>query len=85
MLLFHAPVFLGVGLVAQIRRAPFLPVVALLLASGLTLFCGDLFSRSFVSEKLFSMAAPIGGSLIILGWFALALNAFLLFPKKPAV
>lgn len=83
MLLFHAPVFLGIGVLAQIRRAPVLPLAALLLLCGLGLFCGDLLCRVFLGSRLFPMSAPIGGMLLILSWFALALSAFALRERTP--
>jgi len=81
MLLFHAPVLLGIGLLRQIRRTPFLPVTLLLITGGLALFCGDLLSRSFLDSRLFPMSAPLGGASLILGWLTLALNALRVKPK----
>jgi len=75
MLLFHAPVFLGLGLLAQARRVLLLPVCFLLLAAGLSLFCGDLFMRAFAGQRLFPMSAPTGGMLVILSWLTLAIGA----------
>jgi uncharacterized membrane protein YgdD (TMEM256/DUF423 family) len=75
MLLFHAPVFLGLGLLAQARRVLLLPVVFLLLTAGLGLFCGDLLLRAFAGHRLFAMSAPAGGMLIILAWLSLAIGA----------
>lgn len=42
------------------------------LALGTLLFSGDLAMRAFEGAKLFPMAAPTGGSLMILSWLALA-------------
>jgi len=42
------------------------------LQGGVTLFCGDLALRAFSQRSLFPYAAPIGGSLTILAWTALA-------------
>lgn len=81
MLLFHAPVLLGIGLLMQIRRIPFLPVTLLLITGGLALFCGDLLSRAFLDTRLFPMSAPLGGTSLILGWLTLALNALRVRPK----
>ncbi|POF29235.1 DUF423 domain-containing protein [Roseibium marinum] len=81
MLLLHAPVFLGLGVLAQIRKVLFLPLVVLLMTAGLTLFCGDMFSRIILEQRLFSMSAPIGGMLVILGWLVLALSALRVRPK----
>ena len=42
-----------------------------MLALGASLFSGDLAMRGLAGSKLFDFAAPIGGSLLILGWLAL--------------
>jgi len=81
MLLFHAPLFLGLGLLAQVRRAPLLLVTVLFLAAGLVLFCGDLLLRAFAEFRLFPMAAPLGGMLVILSWIVLAIGALRVRPK----
>lgn len=81
MLLFHAPLFLGVGILAQIRQVPLLPFVVIALGLGLFLFCGDLFSRVLTGQRLFPMSAPIGGMLVIVSWVGLALSALRVKPK----
>ncbi|WP_299813863.1 DUF423 domain-containing protein [uncultured Roseibium sp.] len=81
LLLLHAPVFLGLGILSQIRKVLFLPVVMLLMTAGLILFCGDMFARVILEERLFSMSAPIGGMMVILGWLVLALSALRVRPK----
>jgi len=40
---------------------------------GTLLFSGDLTARAFAGGRLFPMAAPSGGSLMILSWIALAI------------
>nr|WP_153770072.1 DUF423 domain-containing protein [Labrenzia sp. CE80] len=75
MLLFHAPAFLAISALAQVRRIPFLPFGLLLMTIGLALFCGDLLFRAFLDQRLFPMSAPTGGMMLILGWVALALSA----------
>jgi len=81
MLLFHAPLFLGLGLLAQVRRVFLLPVSMALLTLGVCLFCGDLLLRAFAEQRLFPMAAPIGGTLVIAAWLALAISALRVQPK----
>lgn len=71
MLLFHAPALLAIAALSQVRKAPLLPVAAILMTCGLILFCGDLVSRAMLGDRLFSMAAPTGGSLMILSWLAI--------------
>ncbi|MBM2714909.1 DUF423 domain-containing protein [Mesorhizobium caraganae] len=71
-LIMHAPVFLAVGLA---RANRILRIGSLVLLIGLVLFCGDLLARDFVGSRLFPMSAPIGGSLLIAGWLAIAASA----------
>ena len=76
-LLVHAPALLAIGLVdfnAVLRWA------ALLLFVGVALFSGDLVMRDFAYDRLFAMAAPAGGILMILGWLGVAVAA--LFPRR---
>jgi uncharacterized membrane protein YgdD (TMEM256/DUF423 family) len=42
---------------------------------GCLLFSGDIVMRNFMQSPLFAMAAPIGGSLTILGWLILGIAA----------
>lgn len=71
-LLMHAPVFLAAGLLSANR---ILRAGCLVLLAGLILFSGDLLARDFVGSRLFPFAAPIGGTLLIAGWLAIALSA----------
>ena len=76
-LVVHAPALLVIGLAffnAVMRWA------AVILLVGLALFAGDMVSRDFIDERLFAMAAPAGGFLMILGWLGIALAA--LFPRR---
>jgi uncharacterized membrane protein YgdD (TMEM256/DUF423 family) len=77
MLLFHAPAVLAAvllierGLVA--RRLAL--VAACGLVAGAALFALDLTLRQFAGHSLFPMAAPTGGTLLILSWLVLAFAA----------
>jgi uncharacterized membrane protein YgdD (TMEM256/DUF423 family) len=66
----------GLGLAALARTAPpfprFLAGAAFALQAGVTLFSADLAARVYLGGKLFPFAAPMGGSLTILAWLALA-------------
>lgn len=75
-LLLHAGALLGVaGLIASAGAHPAraLTLAGAVMALGALLFSGDLASRAFADAKLFPFAAPIGGSLMILGWIGLAI------------
>jgi len=82
MLLFHAPVIFAAVLLAE--RGLVWRRVALVAAAGFVLgavlFAGDLALRQFAGHSLFPMAAPTGGTLMILSWLTLALAA--LAPRR---
>lgn len=78
LLLGHAPALLVLALLAPARRAA--TIGGALLVVGLALFCGDLFMRDITGNRLFPLAAPTGGSLMILGWLAVALTGW--FPRQ---
>ena len=67
--LMHAPAFLAVGLVGA---NTVLRLGAFVLLAGLALFCGDLLLRHYAGTRVFPMAAPAGGTLMILGWLVIA-------------
>ena len=48
-----------------------------LLLIGVALFSGDLALRAYAGHRLFPMAAPTGGMVMIAGWALLALAAFI--------
>jgi uncharacterized membrane protein YgdD (TMEM256/DUF423 family) len=77
MLLFHAAAVLG-G-VALLDRGRLWRPAALAATGGWVLgallFAGDIALRSLAGYRLFPMAAPAGGSLLILSWLALAVSA----------
>lgn len=77
-LLAHAPVFLAVGMTGG-NRVMMSGTAALLL--GVVLFCGDLVMRDYAGMRLFPMAAPAGGTIMILGWLSIAASA--LWPRRP--
>ncbi|MBL8593556.1 MAG: DUF423 domain-containing protein [Devosia sp.] len=68
-LLLHAPVLIGLSLVAG-RVAMAAGIVLLL---GLVLFAGDLAARALLGTPLFPLAAPLGGGGLIVGWLLVAL------------
>jgi uncharacterized membrane protein YgdD (TMEM256/DUF423 family) len=77
MLLFHATAILGI--VALAERGIIHVRIGLAAAFGCAiaaaLFAGDLTLRQYAGHGLFPMAAPTGGTLLILSWLALAVSA----------
>jgi uncharacterized membrane protein YgdD (TMEM256/DUF423 family) len=74
MLLFHAPAVLAV--VALAERGTVARGIGIAAASGFviaaTLFAADLTMRQYAGHRLFPLAAPTGGSLLILSGLMLA-------------
>ncbi len=73
-LLAHAPAFLAIGLIGGNRVLKGGGAVLLI---GLVLFCGDLLARHYAGARLFPMAAPAGGTLLIAGWLGIAASALI--------
>jgi uncharacterized membrane protein YgdD (TMEM256/DUF423 family) len=77
MLLFHASAVACAALLTGhgiARRAPGLTAIYGFIA-GAALFASDLVLRQYAGHGLFPMAAPTGGTLLILSWLVLALAA----------
>lgn len=73
-LLMHAPVFLAIGLMGGNR---ILRAGGLVLLVGLAVFSGDLLARDLLGSRLFPFAAPTGGTLLMVGWLAIAASALM--------
>jgi len=77
MLLFHATAVLAV--VALAERGIIDARIGIAAAFGFfvaaALFAGDLSLRQYAGHGLFPMAAPSGGTLLIVSWLGLALAA----------
>jgi uncharacterized membrane protein YgdD (TMEM256/DUF423 family) len=82
MLLFHALATLAA--VALAERGVIHVRIGLAAAWGFViasaLFAGDLTMRQYAGHGLFPMAAPTGGTLLIVSWIALAVAAA--WPKQ---
>lgn len=77
MLLFHAAALLGGAALLQ-HGLLWRPLILLALAGwvlGAAMFSGDLALRAFAGHRLFPMAAPTGGIILIAAWLALAVAA----------
>lgn len=78
ILLGHAAAFLGFAVLSIRSRALYWSAVLLFI--GLVLFAGDLILRDLTGNRLFPMAAPLGGMAMIGGWVMTALCGFI--PQK---
>jgi uncharacterized membrane protein YgdD (TMEM256/DUF423 family) len=77
MLLFHATAVLAVVALAERgvihARIGIAAALGFVIATGL--FAGDLTLRQYAGHGLFPMAAPTGGTLLIISWLVLAVAA----------
>jgi uncharacterized membrane protein YgdD (TMEM256/DUF423 family) len=73
MLLFHAAAVLGGAALIEKSTLP-RPLALAALAAwvlGAVLFSGDIALRAFAGHRLFPLAAPSGGIILIAGWIIL--------------
>jgi len=71
--LLHALALFCAAGVAHAWPGRWADAAAALLGLGIVLFSGSLYLLVFTGERLFGAVTPLGGSLLILGWLALAL------------
>ena len=77
MLLFHACAVIAVTVASHTGLTARLPsaLAAGGFILGAALFAGDIALRAYTGHRLFPMAAPTGGTLLILAWFSVAIAA----------
>jgi uncharacterized membrane protein YgdD (TMEM256/DUF423 family) len=77
MLLVHAAAALALAAAISQGLAwrPLATAGAFGLVLGASLFAGDLALRAFAGQRLFPLAAPTGGVILIAGWLAVAAAA----------
>jgi uncharacterized membrane protein YgdD (TMEM256/DUF423 family) len=85
MLLFHAPAVIAAMAAASngLLWRPLGTIGAMGLILGAVLFAGDIALRAYTGHRLFPMAAPTGGMVLIASWLALAAAALAAFSAKP--
>jgi uncharacterized membrane protein YgdD (TMEM256/DUF423 family) len=86
MLLFHAAAILGGAALAHLglvsRPLIFIPLIGWV--AGASLFAGDIAARAFIGHRLFPMAAPTGGILLIAAWLAVVVAAVAVLLQRAA-
>ena len=75
--MYHALALLGVGALAAIERLPsrWLNVAALAFCAGILLFSGSLYALALGAPRWLGAITPLGGTLFMLGWLAVAVAA----------
>ncbi|MFN3625798.1 MAG: DUF423 domain-containing protein [Hyphomicrobium sp.] len=73
LLVVHAAAAVAIVAVAlRVAHPGAFLLAALVLLAGVTLFSGDVALRTLSGARLFPMAAPTGGTTMIVGWLILA-------------
>jgi uncharacterized membrane protein YgdD (TMEM256/DUF423 family) len=75
MLLFHAAAVLG-GAALTHQNIVWRPAMLAVLGGwviGAALFSGDIAMRAFAGHRLFTFAAPAGGSILIIAWLGVVI------------
>ncbi len=77
MLLFHAAAMLGGAALTQqgLLWRPLALAALIAWVAGAALFSGDIALRAFAGHRLFAMAAPAGGIILIAAWLAVVAAA----------
>lgn len=82
-----APVLLGnaaalLGLSVATKTNIVMRLSGVFIIIGVGLFAADIMCRELVETRLFPYAAPLGGTINIIGWLLLVISAFLPFEKQ---
>ena len=77
LLLVHAPVIVAAcaALARGLLARPLALAALAAMICGAALFSGDVLARASLGQRLYAIAAPTGGSLLIGAWLLLAVAA----------
>ena len=72
----HGLALIGVGWLSTAKPGKWAQLAGWAFLLGIGLFCGSVYSIGFTGARTFAPAAPIGGTLLMVGWLAMAVAAF---------
>jgi uncharacterized membrane protein YgdD (TMEM256/DUF423 family) len=67
----HSLALLAVAILAGMRPARLLMLIAAAFVLGIALFSGGLYGLALTGLRTFALATPLGGGFFLLGWFLL--------------
>jgi uncharacterized membrane protein YgdD (TMEM256/DUF423 family) len=84
MLLFHAAAVIAAAtaLHQALLFRPLALAATIGLIAGAVLFSGDIAMRAFAGHRLFPMAAPTGGVILIASWLGLTIAALIALTRS---
>jgi len=76
--MYHALAIFAVGVLGATERLPprWLAVAAVAFCVGILLFSGSLYALALGAPRWLGAITPLGGSLFMLGWLAVAVAAW---------
>lgn len=77
LLLLHAAAVIATAVAARsgLLLRPLATVTMVGFILGASLFAADVAARAYLGHRLFPMAAPTGGTILIIGWLVLVAAA----------
>lgn len=75
LLLLHAAAVIATAARTDLLLRPLATVTMLGFVLGAGLFAADVAARAYLGHRLFPMAAPTGGTILIVSWLVLAAAA----------
>jgi uncharacterized membrane protein YgdD (TMEM256/DUF423 family) len=73
--MYHALALLGVALLSRFICSGWISIAGWSFLTGTVLFSGLLYAYALTGVKTLGMIVPFGGTLLIVGWIALAIAA----------
>jgi uncharacterized membrane protein YgdD (TMEM256/DUF423 family) len=73
---WHALALLALGVFARAHATRSLCVATFAFALGIVLFCGSLYALALGAPRWAGVITPFGGGALIVGWFALGVQAW---------
>lgn len=80
--MYHAIALVAVGLLGAQGRTVSLQVAGWCFLLGVLIFSGLLYALIFTGQRWLGAIVPIGGTLMIVGWFSLAFAGWKLLAEK---
>lgn len=81
--MYHAPLFIGVGLLALHGNCRWLTISGFSALVGILIFSGLLYVMAMTGITKLGMIVPIGGLALIVAWVTLAISGLHLPPRAP--
>jgi len=72
----HGLALIGAGWLSTAKPGKLAQLAGWAFFLGIVLFCGSVYSIGLTGSRAVAPAAPVGGTLLMIGWLAMAIAAF---------